>query len=668
MTNPLQTTHQVVSMLAGEQKISLFTASGSIVDLKHNENYDTAEIVKYLRANLNGTNQVSLNLADYTRMPTLPAITETLEQGGIEVTQIIDGVEVQGIFYPKKAQTVISVENEIVEVPGLDNLLRHAKRAKEYGSEAVKAFLTRMIPILQKRKHSAEDLMEFIGNSELPLTLSGQVIAYKRLNKGTDGYWLDPHSRTVKQKVGTIVQMDEVDVDPDRFRSCSNGLHVANRSYFDGNGFSAEGTFVVLVNPEDFIAVPKGENGKARVSRYQIIGMLTPSAHGEISKGFVKDNDSLTRLIANAIEGLYVPATEIAYVGKRGFKETIPIMDAETKKIGSAREATLAAARSLDADEDQPKTIPNSNISNKPMADGAKVVRDIAPTTIPNNVLQAFKLLREGTESKAAIARKLDTSTRSLDRWTEKYQYEAWVKTINSAVAADAASETPETMKATEDMFDQLTKQQKEAGAKRLMAAIGEKKAPTRVEIIRGMYTTAKTSDDYKAIISYKKNAKKSWDDLGLTSGEVANIIKGAEAPPSMFDLYLITQDRTIQTIKRLREMFNLGLKEAKDLVDSGRLMNNATATNTSQLVKMLADDGIVTETVLHGAPRPVVKPVEIKSTVQTPTAGLSKAQQARLLFEQKNFAALRQFKKEAKKGWDVLGFNEKEIGQITSK
>ncbi len=667
MTNPLQTNHQVVSMLAGEQKISLFTATGSIVDLKHNEEYDTAEIVKYLRANLNGTNQVSLNLADYTKIPALPAITETLEQGGIEVTQIIDGVEVQGIFYPKKAQTLIAVGGEVAEIPGLDNLLRHAKRAKEYGNEAVKAFLTRMMPILQKRKHSAEDLMNFIGNSELPLTLSGQVIAYKRLNKGTDGYWLDPHSRTVKQKVGTIVQMDEVDVDPDRFRSCSNGLHVANRSYFGGIGFSAEGTFVVLVNPEDFIAVPKGENGKARVSRYQIIGMLTPSAHVEISQGFVKDDDNLTHLIANAIEGRYVPATEIAHVGKNGYKKTIVITEVETKKVGSASQASLAAARSLDADKEQPKAIPTSTTSNKPMADGAQAVRNIAPTTIPDNILQAFKLLREGTETKAAIARKLDTSTRSLDRWCDKYQYETWVKTINSAVAADAASESPENLKATEDMFNQMTEQQKEAGAKRLMAAIGEKKAPTRVEIIREMYTTAKTSDDYKAIISYKKNAKKSWDDLGLTSAEVANITKGAEAPPSMFDLYLITQDRAIQTIKHLREMFGLGLKEAKDLVDSGRLMNNATAANTAQLVKLLADDGIVTETVLHGSPRPQLKKVEIKSTVQTPTAGLSKAQQARLLFEQKNWAALRQFKKEAKKGWDVLGFNEKEIGQITN-
>ena len=667
MTNPLQTTHQVVSMLAGEQKVSLFTAAGSIVDLKHNEDYDTAEIVKYLRANLNGTNQVSLNLADYTKMPALPAITETLEQGGIEVTQIIDGVEVQGIFYPKKAQTVIAVGGEVAEIPGLDNLLRHANRAKEYGNDVVKAFLTRMMPILQKRKHSAEDLMNFIGNSELPLTLSGQVIAYKRLNKGTNGYWLDPHSRTVKQKVGTIVQMDEVDVDPDRFRSCSNGLHVANRSYFGGGGFNAEGTFVVLVNPEDFIAVPKGENGKARVSRYQIIGMLTPSAHGEISQGFVKDSDSLTRLIANAIEGRFVPATEIAHVGKKGYKETIVITEVGTKKIGSASQASLAAARSLDADKEQPKAIPNSMTSNKPMADGAQAVKNIAPTTIPENILKAFNMLREGTESKAAIARKLDTSTRSLDRWCDKYNFESWLKTINSAVALDAMTETPETMKATEDMFDQLTAEQKEAGSKRLMEAIGNKKPPTRTEIIRGMYNTAKTSDDFKAIIAYKKNAKKGWDDLGLTPAEVANITKGAEAPPSMFDLYLITQDRMIQTIKRLREMLDLGLKEAKDLVDSGKLMDNATAANTAQLVKLLADDGIVTETVLHGAPRPVVKPVEVKSTVQTQTAPLSKAQQARLLFEQKNWAALRQFKKEAKKGWDVLGFNEKEIGQITN-
>lgn len=670
MTNALTAIHRVVSMLAGEEKITLFTSAGSIVDLKHNENYDTAEIVKYLRANLNGTNEVALDLAQYTKAPVMPAIAQTLVDGGIEVTQIIDGKEVQGIFYPKKATTVVAIKDEVVEIPGLDNLMRHAKRAKEYGSEAIKAFLNRMLPVLKTRQHSAEDLMNFIGNSEMPLTLDGRVIAYKRLNKGVgtnfQGYWVDPYSKTVKQKVGTIVEMPEVDVDPSRYNSCSNGLHVANRTYFNNGNFSGDDTFVVLVNPEDFIAVPKGEHGKARVTRYQIIGMLTSNAHAEISQGYVKDNDSLKRLVANAIEGRIVPATEIAYVSKKGYLRTEAIVSTGTKKAGGPSEVSLAAARSLDADP-QEAMIPTSQATDKPMEDGAQTVKDIKPSTIPDNVLMAFNKLREGTLSKAQIARDLDTSTRSLDRWTEKYDYESWKKTMDASVQSDALTETPENLEAAGEMFDKLHAEA-EAGRKATPpVALEDKKPVSKRDTIRRMFESAKTKDDYQAIVSFKKQSKKGWADLGITGVEEQIITRGLSMPSNTFDVYLITTNKVIEAIKVVRELFGLGLKEAKTIVDSGRVLTDGTSKAAALMTKTMNDVGIVTETVIHGKPRTEVKKVEVKSTVTTPTAALSKAQQARLLFEQKKWKELHDFKKAAKKGWDVLGFKDTEIGQITS-
>lgn len=659
MSNNLQTVHKIVSMLAGEQKITLFTETGTIVDLKHNEDYDTAEIVKYLRANLNGTNVVELKLSDYTKIPAMPEIAETLQQGGIEITQIIDGKEVQGFFYPKKAQTIVAIANEVVEIPGLDNLMRHAKRAKEYGPEAIKAFLTRMLPVLQNRKHSAEDLMNFIGNSEMPLTLDGRVICYKRLDKGhKDNYWVDPHSRSVLQRVGTIVEMPEVDVDPDRYNSCSNGLHVANRTYFHNNNFSSNDTFVCLVNPEDFIAVPKGEHGKARVTRYQLIGMLTNDAHNEINRGYVKDNDSLKRLIANAIEGRYAPAIEIAKVSKRGFIELVPVTNVETRKEGTASSATIAAARSLDADPQQPMVTMNQE--EKPMADGVQAVKAITPSTMPESVQKAFRMLREGTMSKAAIARELDTSTKSLDRWSEKYGYTAWKKSMDEAVQADAATETTENLEAAAEVLDTAKKESKTP------VEISKPKAPTKVEIVRRMFETAKTAEDFKKIIDYKKLSKKSWADLGLSENEVAAITKASEKT-NTFDLYVISDIRPkfVEMIKSIRALLKLGLKEAKDLVESKKLCSNATADQITAMKEEMDWIGVVTQTVPAGSPLPEVKPVEVKSSVQNETAPLSKAQQARLLFEQKKFKELEAFKKASKKSYVALGFTTSEIGQI---
>ncbi len=666
MTLTASTPVLVVSMLAGLEKITLITQSGTLIDIKHNEDYDTAKIIEHLTGRLSGTNTVELKLTDYAITPPMPEITETLQEGGIEITQMIDGVEVQGIFYPKKTKVIVAVDNEVIEVPGLDNLMRHAKRAKEYGMEAIKAFLLRMTPVLKTRAHSAEDLMNFIGNSEMPLTLDGRVICYKRLNGSRNSnetqYWVDPYTHTVKQRIGSIVEMEEVDVDPSRYNSCSNGLHVANQTYFGGSGFSGKNTFVVLVNPEDFIAVPKGEHGKARVTRYQIIGMLNNDAHKEISQGYVKDNDALKQLIANAIEGRITPAIEVVKVGKRGYISTSPIENVAPMKIGSAKLATLEAARSLDADPQEKKPEP---APIKPMQDGSKAVQALAPTTIPDEVVKAFTSLREGVKSKAAIARDLNTSTRSLDRWMDKYGYESWKKTMDSAVAADAATETTENLEAASQMFETIT-QNKPKPTMPVKA-----KPPTKIEIIRGMINSAKTAEDYKNILSYKKLSKKGWSDLGVSNQEVDTIMKGSVKSDSLFDLHLSqspnANGKFIETIKVMRQALNLGLKESKDLIESGKLLSGVSKKVISDLAKELTRRGINTTMTPAGSPPPQMKETEIKSSVQNQTAPLSKAQQARLLFEQKNFEKLRQFKKNSKKSWEVLGFNQHEIGQITN-
>ena len=55
----------VVSMLLSENKLTLFTDLGQIINLLPNNGYDTESVIKFLLNKLTGSNSVELDLDDY---------------------------------------------------------------------------------------------------------------------------------------------------------------------------------------------------------------------------------------------------------------------------------------------------------------------------------------------------------------------------------------------------------------------------------------------------------------------------------------------------------------------------------------------------------------------------------------------------------------------------
>jgi hypothetical protein len=223
----------IVSMLAAEEKITLFTVMGEVLELQADGPHDTSKIAEVLTPKLNGGNVVELDLNDYLNIQAA-IVPEGYESEGMIVTQIIDGKEVQGIFFPSSVAVQVQYEGEEVTIPKVEKLQKHAQRANAEKSPAVRNFLRRMAPVAKNRLHSAEDLMDFIERSDLPLTQDGMIIGYKKVNKNEDGKFVDVHSGKVAQQVGSRVWMDVEMVDPSRTNSCSNGLHVANLGYLSG--------------------------------------------------------------------------------------------------------------------------------------------------------------------------------------------------------------------------------------------------------------------------------------------------------------------------------------------------------------------------------------------------------------------------------------------------
>ena len=468
---------RVVALLASETQLTMFTEQGEALVVPIDGPHDTARLSADLTPQLTGDNVVEIDFNDYLIINT--AIPPEYEETGQLITRVIDGVEVQGIFFPKKIEVVAKVEDEEVVIPAVEALTGHAKRSARENSPAVAEFMLRVGKVAKDRRHSAEDLMSFISKSEMPLTNDGRIIAYKRVNKrGND--FVDCHSGTIIQNVGCRVWMDIDGVDPDRNRSCSHGLHVANLGYL--GGFTGSHTLMVLVNPEDFIAVPHGEDTKARVMSYDVVGVLSGTSHEVVCSGSSDDAADFESLIKDLVEGRIVSMTTSIKVGKRCMLEKLPITDTVLEEPAS-KPVAESSGKSLAKDpKEDGKGVVNMARTMKRSASSNAAWNDA-----PKEVIAAFDMMRVGNLTKSAIAAKVGTSTRSLGRWADKYDYDGYV-------ASKAANMTIK--ERTVHMYEQWL--------------AGE----------------VKLAD----LLSFKKARKKGWLSLGLTAKQEAKIVKAVNA------------------------------------------------------------------------------------------------------------------------------------------
>jgi len=427
----------VVSMLASDKKTTLFTSDGEVIDMLVDGPYNTAAIADFLTPRLTGTRSVDIDLSEFLAVKFAENLKE-LAEAGIEMTQIIDGKTVQGVFYPMVSSVVVTVGPDKVVIPHVDNLQAHMARAAQDGSPSVTNFFKRLAPIIQARKHSGEDLMKFIKKSEMPLTNTGRIIAYKRVTSVCEepGYVVDTYSKRIKQRVGSRVTMPVDMVDPSRHKSCSTGLHVANLGYL--GGFSGDKTLIVLVDPENFIAVPSGEDTKARVCSYDIIGMMSANSHQAVNRGnHISGDQTFEQLIIDAVEGRSIIPFEEIFVGTKEITKVSLLDQLPTESPVSKNPTT---GKSLEEDPKDEARKSNPEVFTKTRAAKAKIIH---PETdgIPPNIHSAFLMLLNG-QTKAAVAQAFETSTRSIGRWMEKHDFDSFEETQKNATDSKVAEDT----------------------------------------------------------------------------------------------------------------------------------------------------------------------------------------------------------------------------------
>lgn len=126
---------------------------------------------------------------------------------------------------------------------------------------------------LNPSKRAVDELYGFLENNMLPITPDGHFVAYKKVRED----FSDIHSGKFDNSVGQIVSMARNEVDEDKDRTCSSGLHFCSLDYLPNFG-GAGGYRVVLVkiNPRDVVSIPSDyDNAKGRACRYEVIAEHT---------------------------------------------------------------------------------------------------------------------------------------------------------------------------------------------------------------------------------------------------------------------------------------------------------------------------------------------------------------------------------------------------------
>ena len=122
-------------------------------------------------------------------------------------------------------------------------------------------------------KTSVDELYLFLEATDLPITEDGCFLAYKKVRDN----FTDIYSGKFDNSPGSEPSMPRNEVDDNRDRTCSKGLHFCSRSYLPhfGRGH-ADRVVIVKINPADVVSIPSDyNNAKGRAAKYQVIGEFT---------------------------------------------------------------------------------------------------------------------------------------------------------------------------------------------------------------------------------------------------------------------------------------------------------------------------------------------------------------------------------------------------------
>lgn len=324
----------VAGFTASEHAVTIYTADGHPITLDASS-YRTNDVLDdiidkmaALRArNLGGAPVVEINISDFS-------ISKRIEDNS--------GGAVRVILNEKNEPAAIRVGNVQIE-DGVEKLGRHIELAarNSHSALALENFIKRFSRVQTERKHTAQEMLDFLNRNDLPLAQDGRIIAFKILRETSkdphpfgEGYWFDKHSGRIPQREGSLVMMPANAVDDSRRHSCSTGFHVCSVEYWQGFWSAGDPITITLVDPADIIAVPRSEQTKMRACAYFVAATIdrqyaamihAARGHSQISE--VQD------LVSQVAAGNHAPVIETVFQDAAGAITITPSTNAETLPV-----------------------------------------------------------------------------------------------------------------------------------------------------------------------------------------------------------------------------------------------------------------------------------------------------------------------------------------------
>lgn len=455
---------------------------------------------------------------------------KTNEEKLAEANARMDILEGKGVtpadpsFHDKldpETETVVAVVGNTVipDAHKLSKQLDVAVKLKDF--TGFTAFVDRVSKIIDKRGHSVEDLMKFMEKADLPIADDGCIVIYKRLKPIGKDIFVDVHSGKVKQKVGSLVFMDEKLVDPNRRQDCSNGLHVATLGYL--SNFSGDVTIIGKVKPEDVIAVPQYDATKMRVCAYHIVGKLTDAQRDIVNRGGkLSDAPGGLEVLNAVLRGKHIGVTQTVQIGgQKGTNLTIKDLDTPVE-VDEVTQADLKNTNITITESGEPEPEPSAPVK----------ATDIKPVSTPIET-------KPVKETKAQAAQRLYGDFKSASTSSgagnvalelvalKKASKKSWIalglsESIGGVITQAAQKAAPAIDVKTVDGFDHLSEPKPKAPKEYKSSTLSGPKA-RMAECLKSGVTSVGVA---QAAVLLKKRAKKSWAALGVSDDIVAQIEK----------------------------------------------------------------------------------------------------------------------------------------------
>lgn len=161
-----------------------------------------------------------------------------------------------------------------------------------------------------------EELYLFLEVCNLPITEDGHFLAYKNVTHD----FKDHYTKKMDNSPGSIVEMDRSDVDSDRNRTCSDGLHFAAYDYLD-NYYGGDSSRVIIlkIHPKDVVAIPKDyHNMKGRACQYLVVGEYNAPKEIKFKSVMNSDNTPQEIKLADGIDLSKTGVSKESYIDNKG--------------------------------------------------------------------------------------------------------------------------------------------------------------------------------------------------------------------------------------------------------------------------------------------------------------------------------------------------------------